>query len=131
MNKEITSIDKLKEYSSGEIVELPSFSADRPFVAKLRRPSLLAMAKQKTIPNTLLAQANALFFGDINRNGKHDEDALVKLFDVIEILCHSAFIEPTYDEIKEAGIDLTDQQYLAVFNYTQEGVRSLSNFRSE
>lgn len=131
MDKTITKIEALKEYSKGDIVELPSFSPDKPFVARLKRPSLLAMAKEGAIPNSLLGQANAMFFGNTLKNGRPDNDTLQKLFDVIEIMCESAFIEPTYNEIKQAGIQMTDQQYLAVYNYTQEGVQALSSFRTE
>lgn len=126
----VTTLDELKRYNEGDIVSLPPFGAGKPFVAKLRRPSMLVLAKCGKIPNALLAQANAMFFGEV-RSGKHDDDALSKLFDVIEVMCESAFIEPTYQEIKDAGITLTDQQYLAVYNYTQEGTKSLSSFRKE
>lgn len=131
MVKQITTIDALKKYDDYDVVELPAFGPDKPFVAKLRRPSLLVMAKNGTIPNTLLGQANSMFFGNTLRNAKPDNDVLAKLFDIIEIMCKCAFVEPTYDQIKEAGIQMNDQQYLAVYNYTQEGVQALSSFRGE
>lgn len=126
----VTSLKELERYKNGDVVELPAFSPDKPFVVRLQRPSLLSLAKQGAIPNPLLPQANSLFFGSIASDRK-DPDALKKTFDIIEIMCESAFLEPTYDEIKKVGIQLTDQQYLAVFNYTQEGVKALSTFHKE
>ena len=123
----ITSIDDLKKYSEGEVIELPKFSSGMPFVAKLKRPSLMFLAKIGKIPNTLLPFANELFYG--SDKNKRDNDALQKTFEVIEIMCEAAFVEPSYADIKANGIQLTDQQYLAVFNYTQSGVKTLSSFR--
>jgi len=41
-----------------------------------------------------------------------------------------AFAEPTYAEIEAAGLELTDAQLLAVFNYTQSGAKALEPFRT-
>ena len=125
----VTSLAELKNYSEGDIVNLPPFAPDKPFVARLRRPSMLVLAKCGKIPNALLSQANEIFFG--TRSKQLDVDALPRTFDIIEIMCEASFVEPTYEEIKNSGVQLTDQQYLAVFNYTQTGVDALSSFRQE
>lgn len=124
----VTSIATLKAYTEGQVIELPPFGEDLPFVAKLRRPSMLALARQGKIPNDLLNTATELFEGR-SRENKVDTDLLRQLYDVIDILCEAAFVEPTYAEIKESGINLTDEQMIAVFNYTQSGVRALKPFR--
>ena len=130
--RKIVSIAELKELSSGEIVELPSYNEGQVIYVKLRRPSLLQMVKAGKIPNELLADANILFAnganGVVNKAIK-DEDTLVRLLNVVECICEESFVEPTYKEIKDAGITLTDSQLLAVFAYTQNGVESLKNFR--
>ena len=36
-----------------------------------------------------------------------------------------------YDDLKEAGVKLTDEQMMFVFNYTQNGVEALESFREE
>ena len=130
--KKVISIAELKELSGGEIVELPSYNEGQVIYVKLRRPSLLQMVKAGKIPNELLTDANILFAnganGVVNRAVK-DENTLQRLLDVIECICEETFVEPTYKEIKQAGIELTDSQLLAVFAYTQNGVESLKNFR--
>ena len=132
MNKElvVTPIENLAEYAGGTIVELPPFGPDQPFVARLRRPSMLALAKAGKIPNTLLSSANRLFFGDDNK-GKRDQNALANTLEVIDVLCEAAFIEPTYQQLKDCGIELSDDQYMFVFNFTQSGVNALHSFRGE
>ena len=129
----VTSIAELKKMANGEVVELPGFTDGTTFVARLKRPSMLAMAKTGKIPNNLLGAANKLFIGVGNvlnqNNNKANSDALAELFDIIEIICEECFVEPTYKDLKDNGIELTDQQKLAVFTYTQRGVKSLESFR--
>lgn len=129
-NLKVTSLSALKGYTAGQVVELPPFGEDLPFVAKLRRPSLLALARQGRIPNDLLNTATELFEGK-SRENKVDTELLRQLYDVIDILCEAAFVEPSYATLKENGIELTDEQMIAVFNYTQSGVRALKAFRSQ
>lgn len=130
--RKVVTIAELKELSGGEIVELPSYNEGQVIYVKLRRPSLLQMVKAGKIPNELLADANVLFAnganGVVNKAIK-DEDTLVRLLEVIECICEESFVEPTYKDMKDAGIVLTDSQLLAVFAYTQNGVESLKNFR--
>lgn len=130
----VTSIAELKKMANGEIVELPGFTDGTTFVARLKRPSMLALAKSGKIPNNLLGAANKLFIGVGNvlnsNNNKNNDDALSELFDIIEVICEECFVEPSYKELKDNGIELTDQQKLAIFTYTQRGVKSLENFRN-
>lgn len=125
----VTPISTLVEYNRGEVVALPPFRAGCPFIARLRRPSMLMLAKSGKIPNSLIKSANKLFNGkgvdDSNDNSMQDA------FDVFEVLCEASFVEPTYAELKQAGIELTDEQYTAVFSYTQQGAKALEPFRRE
>ena len=125
----ITSIDELRVYKEGEVVELPPFAKNQPFCARLKRPSVLSLAKSGKIPNELLTSANALFEKGSNSFNSSDKEMLRKLFEVMEVICESSFLEPTYQEIKDAGIELTDEQIMFVFGYAQHGVRQLTNFR--
>ena len=125
----VTSIEKLMEYSKGNIVQLPDFAEGQPFVARLRRPSIMALAKSGKIPNSLLTTANSLFMkGGVDA----EDDAVMKdVFEVFDILCDATFVEPTYKDIKDNGIELTDDQYMFIFNYTQNGVKALEPFRGQ
>lgn len=124
--QEVTSISQLNEYAKGQLVELPSFGEDQPFFARLRRPSMLALAKSGKIPNSLLATANRMFDSSLDPK---NESMLKDFYMVMETILEAAFIEPTYQEIKDAGVQLSDDQMIFVFNYTQQGVRALDQFR--
>ena len=123
----ITSIADLQSYAGGSVIELPPFAQGQPFVARLRRPSLLMLMKNGKIPNTLLAKATQLFDGNTEEIFEND-NSMSEVFDVMEILCEASFVEPTYKEIKDAGVELTDDQLMFVFNYSQQGVNAITPF---
>lgn len=126
----ITDLNDLREYSQGTIVELPAFGEGQPFVAKVRRPSMLVLAKQGKIPNSLLTTANNLFTGNGGEGFDQDDEKLLsEMYDVCMIICDACLISPTLDDIHNAGMELSDDQIMAIFNYTQNGVKALEPFR--
>lgn len=127
----ITSFEDLKNISQGSVVELPPFADGQPFIARLKRPSMFVLAKNGKIPNSLLSQANNLFENGVAKSFENsiDDDILSKYFDLFDIICEASFVEPTYTQIKESGVELTDEQYMFVFGYAQNGVRQLQSFR--
>lgn len=125
----VTTLSDLQQYSQGQLVQLPNFAEDQPFVARLRRPSMMALAKAGKIPNSLLSTANSLFMGKgVDSN---NEEALKDVLSIVDILCEASFVDPTYSQLKEAGVELTDEQYMAIFNYTQQGIKALQPFREK
>ena len=127
----ITSIETLKSYAEGEIVELPPFSLGQPFVARLKRPSMMMLMKAGKIPNKLLVTANALFNGTTDSQSEEDSKFVANLFGVLEVIAEASLLEPTMDELKKAGVQLTDEQYMFIFNYSQRGVKALDSFREQ
>lgn len=130
-NMKVTSIDQLKIMSGGEVVKLPPFIQGQNFYAKLRRPSMLKLAQSGQIPNSLLRTANMLFSGGVNEELDRDDEFMKDMFDVIDVLASAVFVEPSWNDLKNAGIELTDEQYMFIFNYTQEGVKALEPFRED
>lgn len=127
----ITSLAELKKYSKGQVVELPPFADGQPFVARIRRPALMDLVRTGRIPNALLSSANTLFSEGTLGFDVEDEDMLSQMFGVIDIICESSFVEPTYQEIKDSGVKLTDEQLMFIFNYSQNGLKNLESFRKE
>lgn len=127
----VTTIDVLKSYPNGEVIELPSFGPNQPFVARLKRPSMFYLVESGKIPNSLVVQANKLFANGVGavKSQTMDEDMLKNLFSVLDAVCDASLVEPTFKELKEAGIFLTDQQKSFIFSYVQAGVNALSSFR--
>ena len=126
----VTSIEELLKYKNGNVVELPSFGEGQPFFAILRRPSMMSLVKSKKIPNQLLATANRMFEDGVqNAFDAGDESIMEDMLSVIDVICEASFVSPTYNELKENDIQLTDEQLLFIFNYSQTGVKALDSFR--
>jgi len=117
--KKITSVGDLDNLKKGEVVELPPFDEGTPLVARLKRPSLLTLCKNGTIPNTLLATAQKIFEGE--KRGDIKEYG-----EILHLVAKSALVEPKYEEVEDI---LNDEQLTAIFNYTQMGVLGLIPFR--
>lgn len=128
MENRATTVDEIVKYTEGKLLRLPDFSEGQPFFAKLKRPSMLSLVKNGKIPNTLLVTASKLFAGKLDFEDENS-DTMDNLFKVLDVVCEASLVEPSYKELREAGIELTDQQYMAIFNYTQEGVKALEPFR--
>jgi hypothetical protein len=116
----ITTKDELAKIKDGEIVELPEFSEGQPFIARLRRPSLLYLCKSGVIPNELLGLAQKMY------EGKAETVKLGEYYDVVKVILETAMVEPKFEDVE--GI-LTDEQIICIYNYTQLGVRALKPFR--
>lgn len=127
----VTSIEDLKNYASGTVVEMPPFAEGQPLIARLKRPSILGMAKQGKIPNSLLVKANELFLQNGAGLDSEEEDTMKQLYDVLDLIAKETLVEPTYEEIKSVGLELTDEQMMFLFNYSQQGVKALESFRTE
>lgn len=126
-----TTLEELKKYAQGTLVTLPSFAEGQPFVARLKRPSMLSLVQSGKIPNTLLNTANELFYGkkteeEVDEENRND---LTKMFELFDVICEASFVEPTYKQIKDSGITLSDDQFMFIFNYSQQGVKALDSFR--
>lgn len=127
----ITSLSDLQSYAKGTVVRLPDFSEGQPFVARLRRPSMLVLAKSGKIPNSLLNAAGELFAKGGGGMDTDNANMLGDMYGIMKIVCESALVEPTMKDIEDAGLTLADDQMMAIFNYTQTGVRALESFRKE
>lgn len=128
-----TSVSQIASYKNGVVVELPPFADGQPFIARMSRPSMLALVKSGKIPNSLLNQATSLFANGtnaLNNNGKNSTN-VSELFDVIDVIVEAALLEPTLKEIRSVGMELTDDQLMAIFSYTQRGIKALEQFRTE
>jgi len=124
MENKITSIEDIKNLKAkeGEIIELPGFDENTPFIARVKRPSLMELCQAGTIPNQLLGAAQKVFEGSIDKANIKDYG------DVIRKVVEIALVEPKYSEVKDL---LTDDQLVILFDYTQKGVVALLPFRDD
>lgn len=124
-----TTLAQLKALKGGEVVELPGFVSDEPFYCRLTQPSMMLLAKTGAIPNALLSRAGELFTRGSRSVDADDASLLSEMYDVMHVIADAAMVEPTLAEVEEAGLNLTDAQFTAIFAYTQRGINKLTQFR--
>lgn len=114
----------MDKYNSTIKVSLPGWEEDKPFEAVLRRPSLLTMAAEGSIPNELIGAAQKLFC-----EGYDETLPLDRLGRLLYRIASEALVEPTLERLESEGCRLTDIQLAAIYNFSQAGVRALEPFR--
>lgn len=127
----VTSLDQLRYYAEGVPVRLPDTAEGQPLVIAMRRPSLLDMINRGAIPNPLVNTATSLFTKGGDGIDAENPQVIKDLIQLLEVFCEASFVNPTYSQIKEAGLQLTDEQLMFVFNYIQVGNKALERFRSQ
>lgn len=125
----ITTLQDLRSYAEGTVVRFPDFAEGQPLVAKVRRPSLLMLASEGKIPNSLLSAAGELFSKGNSALNNDSAQMLKDTYSICKIMAESTLVSPSLAEIESAGLTLTDEQLMAIFSYTQAGVKALENFR--
>ena len=130
-NMKVTSFEQLTQYAKGQLVQLPDVAPGMPLCVYMRRPSLLDLIAKGKIPNPLAGTASKLFSRGGAGVDQTDPKQLADLVEILHIFCETSFVEPTYSQIKEAGLSLTDEQLMFVFNYVQAGNKALEKFRKQ
>lgn len=129
----VTDLSQILKVNEGEVVQFPPFNGNISFVARVKQPSLVKLIANGAFPNELLGLAQSVFEGNekVMQKEMKTQKGLDRVYKTMEVLAESALIEPSYQELKEAGIELTDFQLSAIMAYCQRGVKILEHFRTE
>jgi len=128
---EVTPLETIRLASRGKLVEIPGFAPGEVFRVRLRQPNLLTLVKLNRISNPLLAQIlDAERRGVKPESGVTPEQIRMKA-ELDDVFCEAAMVEPTYQELKECGVELTQEQMNKIVSFAQGGVAALESFRSQ
>lgn len=109
---------------TSQTVTLPGWCGE-VWECELKRPSLMAMAACGLIPNPLMKTARKIFYSGISpADGNLEEEG-----EILLTIAKRAMVSPAYDELEAHGIELTDEQLIAIFQFTQMGAKALDRFR--
>lgn len=129
----ITSLEELKQFAEGEIIEFPGFTDDKPFTARIKRYSMIGLATSGKIPNPLIVHAEKIFDNaraqmkgekKLSKKEKNEIEALETL------LLHESLLEPTYQQIIDLKIDLSPLQKALIIEASQGETSRLATFRN-
>lgn len=122
----VTSLDAIRAANAAQEITLSGWEGDEPFVCKARRPRLYEMAAVGDIPNPLLPVVEELFMRNSAALSKRD---IAEQSKALVALAELALVEPTVQEIHEAGASLTDDQLLEIYTFVLGGAAALAGFR--
>jgi hypothetical protein len=115
------SVDSIK---TSQTVTIPGWCGEAVEV-ELTRPSILALAAAGAITNPLLKTARRIFYAGLSPDGGD----LAEEGRVLLEIAKAALVKPAFHELETAGIALTDEQLVAIFQFTQLGAKALDRFR--
>ena len=118
--------EKLTELAQGTEIELPGFAAEETISVRIRRPSLMLLAAEGKIPNTLLASVEDLF-----EKGDKNTVSFKERAEIFRIVAMASLVSPSWEELQNAGVNLTDLQLLYIYNFSQTGVDTLRRFQEK
>ena len=123
----MTDIEEAARRYAAEEVELPGWGPEAGFSCRLRRPGLVVMAEAAGfVPNPLLSAVEELFFPA----GKAVKLPPEQQARALHAIARYALVSPTMDELNEAGLALTDEQYLSIYAFALKGADGLARFRT-
>ena len=132
---QVTSLEQLKKVKRTEIIELGKFEDGTPLVVEVKQPDMMGLMASGKIPNSLLKPAMKVFNGKTkeitDKVALDDADALKDMAELMNMLADICLVNPTHEEIKDCGLDLTLNMKLALLVYTQGGIQALEGFRTE
>ena len=121
----VTNLEEILQTAGAKEIELPGWEDGEKVVFKLRRPGLLGMMCDGSIPNPLLLMVEKLFMGQ----KEAEQEDLARNAQVIRAIARSALVEPSAATLDEADVELTDAQYMEIFSCVMQGVNELRRFR--
>lgn len=131
----VTTFEDLVKFAEGEEIELPPFIEGQKFIARVRKPSIMAMSQNAYgMNNELMEVAHRMFFEENAYDHmvkENQPETMRNLYEFFNVLAKECLISPTYEEIEKAGLKLTDSQLMSFFSYSQYGVKGLIPFRTE
>lgn len=130
---QVTSLEQLKNIKLNDVVELPSFDDGTPFIAELKKPNMMMLMSNGSIPNNLLNIAMDIFKDNKTKevvdkalNNAKDFQVLTNL---LVVLAEACLVRPSYKQLKDLGIELNENQLSAILTYSQGGLKALETFR--
>lgn len=127
----ITTLNDLANVKNTFEVDLPPFGDGTPFTAELRKPSLINMFCSERISNPLISDALKLIGESSSKENLSSEEAFkaqVESMKFMKTVSEYCLVNPPIEEVNKLAGGLTDEQIIAIFNFAQFDVNSLSKF---
>lgn len=122
----IWTMEEMLAAAAPKDVMLSGWNEGEEVHVKLRRPSLINMATGGQVPNPLIGVVAKLLTGSQEKIGTASEQ---ESSEAMKHIARAALAEPTLKQLEEAGVSLTDQQYMEIYAWVLGGLEGLDRFR--
>lgn len=119
-------LEKTAQRYGAQSIEIHDWDGSGMIEVRARRPGLYNMASMGFIPNPLLGAMQAMFSGSTAQINAVDAK---KQGECLTAIARYALVEPTMAQITEAGLELTDQQLLELYQFALAGPVRYAAFR--
>lgn len=132
-----TTLEELKKIAQGEVIQIIGFAPGQTFnvrVKKLVLENFLVAGVNNNIPNKLLDRADEIFENaESNAKGekKLSKKELKEIADLEDHILRAIMVKPTFDEVRESGLELSVLQRQDILTYGFSNVDSLETFRNK
>lgn len=123
----ITSIQQICAQAAPEEVTLSGFKHDQEITVALHTPSLYALLAENALPNPLLPVVKKLFQEGPQAQNVAEPDA--GFANALRTIARETLVQPSFAELEESGVQLTDRQLLEICVYATRGPAGLAIFR--
>ena len=120
-------LEKTAQRYGAQSIESHDWDGSGLIEVRARRPGLYNMASMGFIPNPLLGAMQAMFSGSTAQINAVDAK---KQGECLTAIARYALVEPTMAQITEAGLELTDQQLLELYQFALAGPVRYAAFRA-
>ena len=120
-------LEKTAQRYGAQSIEIHDWDGSGLIEVRARRPGLYNMASMGFIPNPLLGAMQAMFSGNTAQINAVDAK---KQGECLTAIARYALVEPTMAQITEAGLELTDQQLLELYQFALAGPVRYAAFRA-
>ena len=121
------NLEKTAQRYGAQSIEIHDWDGSGLIEVRARRPGLYNMASMGFIPNPLLGAMQAMFSGNTAQINAVDAK---KQGECLTAIARYALVEPTMAQITEAGLELTDQQLLELYQFALAGPVRYAAFRA-
>lgn len=131
---QVTSLEQLKNIKVTDVVNLGCFEDGTELIAEVKKPNLMQLMVEGKVPNVLMSTAMGMFkngSGELVEKAIEDVDSLKDLVGMMEVFAEASLINPTYAQIKDVGLHLTENQLIGILQFAQGGVKALEGFRMQ
>lgn len=120
-------LEKTAQRYGAQSIEIHDWDGSGMIEVRARRPGLYNMASMGFVPNPLLGAMQAMFSGSTAQINAVDAK---KQGECLTAIARYALVEPTMAQITEAGLELTDQQLLELYQFALAGPVRYAAFRA-